>query len=218
MVFKDFSEHNATTVPQVPEAQLYTRFGKRALDIVVSLAVLPLILVVLIPAAIAIKLTSRGPVLFKQTRHGQHKSTFRIFKLRTMNVMEDGNAFRQAVRNDVRVTPVGRFLRRTSLDELPQIFNVLRGDMSLIGPRPHATRHDIEFSARIHNYNQRFAVKPGVTGLAQMRGYRGPTDTDDLMRLRVQSDIEYVQTISVWTDIKILFGTAFAVFGHTNAF
>ena len=199
MVFKDFSEHNATTVPQVPEAQLYTRFGKRALDIVVSLAVLPLILVVLIPAAIAIKLTSRGPVLFKQTRHGQHKSTFRIFKLRTMNVMEDGNAFRQAVRNDVRVTPVGRFLRRTSLDELPQIWNVLRGEMSLVGPRPMIVSQISEYGPNFTAYKR---TRPGITGLWQTNGRNATTFTE-----RARLDAWYVRNWSLWRDFVILVRT-----------
>lgn len=220
MVFKDFSDQSSTPVVAARRhgEGIYARYGKRALDLVISLLLLPILVVVIGLAAIAIKLTSRGPVFFKQTRHGKNQITFKILKLRSMTVMEDGAAFQQAVKNDVRVTPVGRFLRRTSLDELPQIFNVLRGEMSLIGPRPHAVKHDAEFSAKISTYNTRFQVKPGVTGLAQMRGYRGPTDTDDAMRLRVQSDIEYVRNISAWADLKILLGTALSVLGHKNAF
>ena len=220
MVFKDFSEHDATKIVAHRGVSdgVYARYGKRTLDLFISLLILPVLVVVIGLAAIAIKLTSRGPVFFKQTRHGKNMSTFKLLKLRSMPVMEDGAAFQQAVKNDVRVTPVGRFLRRTSLDELPQILNVLRGEMSLIGPRPHAVKHDAEFSAKISTYNIRFQVKPGVTGLAQMRGYRGPTDTDDAMRLRVQSDIEYVRSVSAIGDVKILLGTALSVLGHKNAF
>ncbi len=220
MVFKDFSEHSATQVIPLRSAGegFYAKFGKRAFDITVSLILLVPILLVLIPAAIAIKLTSKGPVFFKQTRHGLNKTTFKIMKLRSMSVMEDGAAFQQARKNDTRITPVGAFLRKTSLDELPQIFNVLMGDMSLIGPRPHAIKHDEEFVTRIPNYDLRFNAKPGITGLAQMRGHRGPTETDEPMRLRVQSDVEYMRSVTAWMDLRILVGTVFSVLGHKNAF
>ena len=192
--------------------------AKRTFDLLVCLCLLPFVLPVLAVCAVAIKLTSRGPVLFTQTRYGIGRQPFRVFKLRTMTVAEDGASFRQATRNDARVTRVGHYLRKTSLDELPQIFNVLRGDMSIIGPRPHPTKLDDDFAKIIPDYNRRFEAVPGITGLAQVRGYRGETDTVEKMRNRVNSDIEYVETRTFWLDIKILFGTVATVISSRNAF
>lgn len=192
--------------------------AKRALDVSASLALMPIVLPVLAVAALTIKATSPGPVIFCQNRYGLHRKTFRIFKLRTMTVTEDGAAFQQARRGDARVTAVGAFLRKTSIDELPQIFNVLRGDMSLVGPRPHPTKLDDEFAQIIPRYNERFATVPGITGLAQVRGYRGETDTVDKMRARVESDIEYATTRSIGGDISILLRTFGVVLTQRNAF
>lgn len=135
-----------------------------------------------------------------------------------MTVQENGDDFRQAVKGDARVTRVGRFLRATSLDELPQILNVLRGDMSIVGPRPHAIKHDDDFRKLIPDYDKRFRVRPGITGLAQVRGHRGPTETVEVMAARIQSDLEYVAKVSVWTDIKILLKTVWVVLRGKNAF
>ena len=191
---------------------------KRIVDFVCALVLLLPISFVLLPAAIAIKLTSSGPVLFRQTRYGRNLKPFTIFKLRTMTVEENGDAFRQAVKGDARITRVGAFLRKTSMDELPQIFNVLRGDMSLVGPRPHATKHDNEFRTLIPGYERRFRVRPGITGLAQIKGHRGPTETVEAMAKRVKYDVEYTNTASALLDLKILFATVLVVVIGKNAF
>lgn len=193
------------------------RRAKRAFDIFCILVILPVVLLVLALAAVAIKTTSRGPVLFVQTRYGVGRVPFRVFKLRSMTVAEDGEAFRQARKGDARITRVGALLRKTSFDELPQVFNVLRGDMSLVGPRPHPTRLDDEFAPKIFGYNRRFDVMPGITGLAQVRGQRGETDTTQKMQARIDSDIEYVETCSLWLDVVILLRTTWVVVSQRNA-
>ena len=136
----------------------------------------------------------------------------------TMTVEENGDAFRQAVKGDARITRVGALLRKTSLDELPQILNVLRGDMSFVGPRPHATKHDNEFRTLIPGYERRFRVRPGITGLAQIKGHRGPTETVEAMAKRVKYDVEYTNTASALLDLKILFATVLVVVIGKNAF
>lgn len=196
----------------------YTRYGKRAMDVALAGSLCIVLLPILITIAIAIRLSGRGSVLFTQTRHGLGQRAFKIYKFRTMTVSEDGTAFRQAVHNDHRVTSVGAVLRRMSLDELPQLINVLNGTMSIIGPRPHATAHDDEFIPLIPDYVGRFAVRPGITGLAQIRGLRGPTETTGAMAARVASDIEYASNVTWVNDIKILLATARVVFGDRNAF
>ncbi|MBO6792206.1 MAG: sugar transferase [Dinoroseobacter sp.] len=196
----------------------FTGLLKRALDVSAALILLPVVLLVLLPAAIAIRTTSAGPLLFRQTRYGKDKVTFTIFKLRTMTVCEDGKQFRQATQGDARVTHVGRFLRATSIDELPQIFNVLKGNMSLVGPRPHPTKLDDDFRPLIDEYDERFGAKPGITGLAQVRGQRGPTETVEIMRARVASDVEYVARQSVLLDLRILLATIGVVLIGKNAF
>lgn len=219
MVYKDFDLADlAAETEGLWHPRRLNRIAKRGLDVIVALFLLPPVLLILLPAALAIKLTSKGPVFFRQTRYGQGKQPFTILKLRTMTVCEDGEAFRQAVKGDNRVTRVERVLRSSSLDELPQIFNVLRGDMSLVGPRPHATKHDDDFRAHIPGYDRRFRVRPGITGLAQVRGHRGPTETVEVMRTRIESDLEYVQRASVWLDLKILVQTALVVLTAKNAF
>ena len=153
--------------------------------------------------ALWIKLDSPGPIFFLQTRNGFNGHAFRIVKFRSMHVLEDGDTIRQATRADPRVTKIGRWLRRTNIDELPQLFNVLYGNMSLVGPRPHAAAHNSEYEKLIANYAFRYHVKPGITGWAQVNGYRGETPFTDLMEKRVELDLWYINNWSMWLDIKI---------------
>lgn len=174
---------------------------------------------ILLLITLAIKLTSRGPVLFRQRRYGFNNNEFAVLKFRTMR--EDAPAdstVEQAKRMDPRVTRVGRFLRRTSLDELPQLINVIRGEMSLVGPRPHAVEHNVEYAMVINEYLSRHRVKPGITGWAQVNGFRGETKTVDLMRQRVQHDLYYIDNWSVLFDLRILVLTLFVGFIHRNAY
>lgn len=181
-------------------------FLKSMLDRGAALLGIVLLSPLLITTAIAVKLSSPGPVLFKQERHGWNGKIIRVWKFRSMRVHQDSNA-KQATRDDPRVTPVGRFIRRTSIDELPQLFNVLFGDMSLVGPRPHAVAHNDFYSDKIMAYMARHRIKPGITGLAQISGARGETETVDKMAKRVEFDLEYIRNWSLWLDIKILFKT-----------
>ncbi|MCW5701077.1 MAG: undecaprenyl-phosphate glucose phosphotransferase [Bradyrhizobium sp.] len=159
--------------------------------------------------ALAIRLDSKGPVLFRQRRHGFNNTIFHVYKFRTMHVVEDGPVIVQARRDDPRVTRVGRFLRRTSLDELPQLLNVLQGDMSLVGPRPHALAHNDHYSTLLERYANRHKVKPGITGWAQVKGFRGETESPEKMKARVEHDLYYIENWSLWFDIKILAMTPF---------
>ncbi len=166
----------------------------------------------LITAAILIKLDTPGSVIFRQFRRGFNGKPFEIWKFRSMTVAENGEFWcTQAKKGDARVTRVGRFLRRTSIDELPQLWNVLRGDMSLVGPRPHALAHDNYYDEIISNYVYRHHMKPGLTGWAQVNGFRGETATIDLMEKRVEYDVWYVSNWSIWFDAKILMRTAGAL-------
>jgi putative colanic acid biosynthesis UDP-glucose lipid carrier transferase len=174
----------------------------------------PLMLII----AVAIKLNSRGPVFFTQSRHGYNHRVIRVIKFRTMTVTEDGPVVPQAVRGDKRVTGVGRLLRRTSLDELPQLINVLRGDLSLVGPRPHAVSHNDEFAKLLSSYPHRLKVKPGITGWAQVNGFRGETKTLEAMRQRLDLDLHYIKYWSFWFDIKILARTILVPFFSSNAY
>ena len=167
---------------------------------------------------ISIKLTSPGPVLFKQNRYGLNGKQIPVWKFRTMRVMENSVVVTQATRNDPRITRFGAFLRKTSLDELPQFFNVLQGTMSIVGPRPHAVAHNEQYRVLVENYMIRHKVKPGITGLAQIHGFRGETDTIDKMEKRIQYDLEYIQSWSLLLDIKIVFLTFFRGFVGKNAF
>lgn len=183
-------------------------------DKFLSAIILVLIFPILLLVALAVKLDSPGPVFFRQNRAGWSGKSFRIWKFRSMYVhQEEPGKLKQAEKNDKRITRVGAFIRKTSLDELPQIFNVLTGDMSLVGPRPHALQHDKEYSQRIFDYFARHHIKPGITGLAQVRGLRGETVDLDQMVQRVESDIEYINNWSVSLDISILFRTVFAFTG-----
>jgi Undecaprenyl-phosphate glucose phosphotransferase len=173
---------------------------------------------VMLAIAIAIKLDTRGPVFFVQSRHGYNHRIIRVIKFRTMTVAEDGPVVVQAVRDDKRVTRVGRFLRRTSLDELPQLINVARGDLSLVGPRPHAVTHNESFDKLLSQYANRLKVKPGITGWAQVNGLRGETKTVDAMRQRLDFDLYYIKHWSLWMDAKILARTVFVPFFGAEAY
>lgn len=193
-------------------------FLKRVEDVCVGSIILLMISPILLCIALAIKLTSSGPVFFKQKRYGLNGKEILVYKFRTMNVMENGAKVTQAVKNDPRLTPIGGFLRKTSLDELPQFINVIFGSMSVVGPRPHAVAHNEEYRGLIPCYMLRHKVKPGITGLAQIRGWRGETDTLDKMENRVYCDLEYIRTWSLWLDIKIIFITVFKGFINKAAY
>jgi Undecaprenyl-phosphate glucose phosphotransferase len=181
---------------------------KRMIDIVISTIALALLLPLFLVVAMLIKLDTRGPVIFRQRRYGLDGQIIDVFKFRTMNVIEDGMEIQQATRDDSRVTPVGRFLRRYSIDELPQLFNVLAGSMSLVGPRPHAVAHNEQYRRLIKGYMVRHKVLPGITGLAQVNGCRGETSRLEDMKARVEYDLEYLRQWKPSLDLWILFKTA----------
>ena len=191
---------------------------KRVEDYVIALVLTIIAMPLFVLIAIAIKLDDRGPVLFIQRRRGLNQHIINVLKFRTMRVMEDGAVVKQATSRDPRVTRIGGLLRRTSLDELPQLFNVLRGEMSLVGPRPHAIAHDDYYGDLVERYVNRHQVKPGITGLAQVRGLRGETRTEDKMQSRIDADIEYINNWSLWLDMKILAGTLRTVIAGANAY
>ncbi|EKC5523712.1 TPA: undecaprenyl-phosphate glucose phosphotransferase [Vibrio parahaemolyticus] len=191
---------------------------KRFEDILFSSIILVLISPILLAIAIGIKLTSKGPVIFKQHRYGLDGRKIEVWKFRSMTTMDQGPNIKQATKNDPRITPFGGFLRRTSLDELPQFINVLQGTMSIVGPRPHAVAHNEEYRQIVARYMLRHKVKPGITGWAQINGYRGETDTLDKMEKRVEFDLDYIHHWSVWMDIKIIFLTVFKGFTGSNAY
>ncbi|GAB3215016.1 hypothetical protein GCM10027295_06580 [Pseudaeromonas pectinilytica] len=191
---------------------------KRIEDIVLASMITVLISPVLIIIAVAVKLTSPGPVVFKQRRYGIDGKSIEIWKFRSMSVMENGDKVVQATKGDSRLTCIGGFLRATSLDELPQFINVLKGDMSIVGPRPHAVAHNEEYRKLIKGYMLRHKVKPGITGWAQVNGWRGETDTLEKMERRVEFDLEYIRSWSLWLDLKIVFFTIFRGFINKNAY
>ena len=184
------------------------------LAVCASLVLLPVMLMV----ALLIKLDSKGPVLFTQTRNGFGNHTFRILKFRTLHTVEDGAEIKQVSRNDNRVTTIGRLLRRTSIDELPQLWNIIRGDMSIVGPRPHAAAHNSQYGKQIANYAFRHHVKPGLTGWAQVNGFRGETRTVELMMQRVNHDLWYIDNWSLWIDVKIIVRTFMQVLIQPSAY
>ena len=191
---------------------------KRIFDLVVASLALVLLSPLLVVIAALIKLDTQGPVFFRQRRRGYNQEEFRIWKFRTMTTLEDGDKITQATRGDLRVTRVGRWLRKLNFDELPQVFNVLSGEMSLVGPRPHAVAHDIHFEKRILDYPRRLNVKPGITGWAQVHGYRGATETEDDMRHRVEYDIHYIENWSIVLDLYILALTLLSPKAYRNAY
>ncbi len=188
-------------------------FFKVIMDRIVAAMLLLLLSPFLLVVALSIKLTSRGPVFFKQDRHGWDGAVFKIWKFRSMFLHEELNGeVQQATKNDVRITPIGNFLRRTSIDELPQLINVLIGEMSLVGPRPHAVAHNDYYDDHIDSYLLRHRIKPGITGLAQVNGCRGETEEMEKMRQRVEYDVAYINNWSLWLDVKILCKTPFTLF------
>lgn len=197
------------------KAQGY-RLAKRCLDLAAALVLLVFSAPLLIAAGAAIRLESRGPMLFRQWRLGRNGRPFRIVKLRTLTVVEDG-AITQVTRNDPRLTRVGGILRKLSIDEVPQLFNVVRGEMSLVGPRPHAMAHDHYYAQRIDGYTERQNVRPGITGWAQIHGLRGETAALEDMRRRVRFDLWYVRHAGFVLDLRILLATPGAVLRGRNA-
>ncbi len=209
----------------VPVVPLYdtplsgiNRVLKRVEDIVLSSLILLLISPVLCCIALAVKLSSPGPIIFRQTRYGMDGKPIMVWKFRSMKVMENDKVVTQATQNDPRVTRVGNFLRRTSLDELPQFINVFTGGMSIVGPRPHAVAHNEQYRTLIEGYMLRHKVKPGITGWAQINGWRGETDTLEKMEKRIEFDLEYIREWSLWFDIKIVFLTIFKGFVNKAAY
>lgn len=191
---------------------------KRMSDLFLASLILLLAAPVMIAISIAVRLTSAGPVLFKQRRYGVDGQEITVYKFRSMTVCEDGAQIVQAQRNDARITPLGAFLRKTSLDELPQLINVLQGQMSLVGPRPHAVAHNELYRKLIKGYMIRHKVKPGITGWAQVNGYRGETDDIEKMRKRIEYDLDYLRSWSLQLDLFIILRTALVVLRQQNAY
>ena len=192
--------------------------GKRAFDLALALVLILLFAPLMVAIALLVRLDSKGPILFRQLRVGQGGRAFVIVKFRTMHVLEDGDVIAQVSEDDPRVTRAGNFLRRTSLDELPQLLNVLAGDMSLVGPRPHAAAHDRYYGALIEDYARRRRVKPGITGWAQVNGLRGPTPTLDVMQARIRHDVWYVEHANFALDMRIMLATPLEILRRRNAF
>ncbi len=200
--------------PMVGGAALAKTMMDKSLALIALILISPLMLL----TALLIKVTSPGPVFFKQRRHGWDGRILEIWKFRSMKVHEEKEGHvTQATKDDDRITAIGRFIRRTSIDELPQLFNILDGSMSLVGPRPHAVAHNDFYRGKINSYMLRHRVKPGLTGLAQVNGFRGETDTMEKMQNRVNYDLAYINNWSLWLDIEIMFRTVFVIFGK-NAY
>jgi putative colanic acid biosynthesis UDP-glucose lipid carrier transferase len=191
---------------------------KRVSDIVIASVILALIAPLMVAIAIAVKLGSPGPAIFRQRRYGLDGREIIVYKFRTMTVTEDGDTVRQATKNDSRVTPLGAFLRRTSLDELPQFINVLQGRMSVVGPRPHAVAHNEMYRKLIKSYMVRHKVRPGITGWAQVNGLRGETDSLEKMKARIEYDLDYLRQWSLRLDLAIIWRTLFVVLKRQNAY
>ena len=193
-------------------------WGKRAIDILGAALALLVFLPLLCCVALAVRLESPGPVIFKQRRTGHQGRIFTIYKFRTMTVTEDSGNIRHATKNDARVTAIGSLLRKLSLDELPQFLNILQGDMSIVGPRPHALAHDDYYGERIPTYADRFRAKPGLTGLAQVNGLRGEIQDLRCMRDRIAADNLYIESWSLGLDVAILAKTALIIFRDPQAY
>lgn len=197
---------NESPLTSYPTSAIVKAILDRSLALTAIIGLSPLLLSI----ALLIKLSSPGPVLFKQKRHGWNGTVFKMWKFRSMRLHDDTEV-KQATRHDPRITPIGRFIRRTSIDELPQLFNVLQGKMSLVGPRPHAIAHNNYYSGKIRAYMARHRIKPGITGWAQINGCRGETETLDKMQKRVELDLAYINTWSIWLDMKIIIKTPFTL-------
>ncbi len=191
---------------------------KRGFDLLMASVLLAILLLPLAFIAMLVKCSSPGPVFFRQKRYGLMGEEIRVWKFRSMRVCDDGAVIQQATKDDVRITSLGRFLRKTSLDELPQLFNVFGGSMSLVGPRPHATAHNEQYRILIEGYMLRHKVKPGITGLAQVHGWRGETETLEKMERRIEFDHRYIREWTLWMDMKILLQTIMVVFKQENAY
>lgn len=191
---------------------------KNAEDLILGSIILIIVFIPMVIISIGVKLSSPGPVFFRQTRYGLRGEKIDVWKFRTMNVCENGNEVKQVTRNDPRVTKFGSFLRKTSLDELPQFINVLQGSMSIVGPRPHAVAHNEQYRKIIDGYMLRHKVKPGITGLAQVNGWRGEIDSLDKMQKRIECDLAYMRNWSIWLDIRIIFRTIIKEFAGENAY
>jgi undecaprenyl-phosphate galactose phosphotransferase/putative colanic acid biosynthesis UDP-glucose lipid carrier transferase len=191
---------------------------KRTIDILLGLLAILLLAPIMVLAIALVACDGRRAVLFKQSRTGLWGRKFTIYKIRTMTVVEDGEYAVQCRANDPRVTFVGRVLRKFSIDELPQLINVISGDMSLVGPRPHALAQDREFAVRVPEYMNRYQVKPGITGLAQVRGFRGPTEAPNSLENRIRADVEYIKRQSLMLDLAIILRTVPAVLFRTRSF
>jgi putative colanic acid biosysnthesis UDP-glucose lipid carrier transferase len=194
------------------------RMVKRASDLVLASAILVLIAPVLLAVAIGVRLSSPGPVIFKQRRTGESGAEIWVYKFRSMRTMDNGKVVQQAKKGDARITPFGAFIRRTSLDELPQFVNVLQGRMSIVGPRPHAVAHNEQYRQLITTYMTRHKIKPGITGWAQVNGWRGETDTLEKMQARVECDLDYMRNWSLLLDLQIIARTAKQMFFDRNAY
>lgn len=203
-----------SSTPMEGGNQLVKWLEDKILGLLILILISPLLLVI----AIAVKVTSSGPIIFKQKRLGWNSETIEVYKFRSMYVHQEDLGVTQATRGDSRITPLGRFLRSTSLDELPQFINVLQGTMSIVGPRPHAIAHNMEYRELIPRYMLRHKVKPGITGWAQVNGLRGETDTLEKMEARVRADIYYIEHWSLWFDLRIIFMTVFKGFTGENAY
>lgn len=219
-IHEDFApfSHSAYAAPSARTTRYVHGFAKRALDLGLAVPALIVLSPLLVLLAVLIRATSRGPAIFRQTRLGIHGAPFRIFKFRTMTVLENGPVIKQAEQNDVRITKVGGWMRRLSLDELPQLLNVIAGDMSLIGPRPHALAHDRFYGREIAGYDLRQTVKPGISGWAQVHGHRGATVTVSRMRERLAYDVWYARNATFALDVKIIARTIGEVLKQRNAY
>jgi putative colanic acid biosynthesis UDP-glucose lipid carrier transferase len=194
------------------------RLVKRISDLVLSILILMLIAPLLIIIAIGVRLSSPGPAIFRQRRNGLDGEEIIVYKFRSMRAQDNGSVVQQAIKGDPRVTPFGAFIRRTSLDELPQFVNVLQGRMSIVGPRPHAVAHNEQYRQIIKAYMVRHKVKPGITGWAQVNGQRGETDTVEKMQARVEYDLEYLRNWSLGLDLQIIVRTIRLVFFDRHAY
>jgi putative colanic acid biosynthesis UDP-glucose lipid carrier transferase len=213
-------EIEGVTVLEVAETPFYGADGmlKQLFDFVFSLSVIVMLSPLLLLVALAVKLSSPGPVIFKQRRYGLNGKRFEVYKFRSMYTGHKDSDTRQATRGDSRITAVGRFIRRTSIDELPQFFNVLKGDMSVVGPRPHTVAHNEYYRKAVKRYMVRHKVKPGLTGWAQVHGLRGETAQVEQMEERIRRDLEYIKNWSPMLDIRIIFMTVVMIFRDKNAY